>query len=79
MLFSTRDSYLGFPLLLERRIEGLHFISPHLGPRPKPLPLVTALFLLKYNVVLLVVAVEVPQHLSLAHISEEGDPITPGG
>ena len=58
MLFSTRDSYLRFPLLLERPLEGLHFISPHLGSRPKPIPSVTVLFLLKYNLVLLGVAVE---------------------
>ena len=58
MLYRMRDSCLGFPLHLERPIEGLQFISPHLGSRPKPLPLVTALFLLKYNVVLLGVAVE---------------------
>ena len=58
MLFSMRDSCIGFPLLLERPLEGLHFISPHLGSRPKPLLSITALFLLKYNVVLLGVAVE---------------------
>ena len=58
MLLSTRDSCLGFPLLLERPLEGFHFISPHPGSRPKPLPSVTTLFLLKYNVVLLGVVVE---------------------
>ena len=44
--------------MLERPLEGFLFISPHLGSRPKPLPSVTALFLLKYNIVLLGVAVE---------------------
>ena len=58
MLFSMRDSCSRFPLLLERPLKGFHFISPHLGSRPKPLPSVTVLFLLKYNVVLLGVAVE---------------------
>ena len=34
MLFSIRNSSLGFILILERPLEGFHFISPHscLGP-----------------------------------------------
>ena len=58
VLFSMRDSCLGFPLLIGRPLEGFIFISPHLASRPKPLPSITVLFLEQYNAVLLGVAVE---------------------
>ena len=58
MLLSTRDSCLGFPLLIERPLEGLHFIFSTSWLKAKATSSVTALFLLKYNVVLLGVAVE---------------------
>ena len=58
MLLSTRDSYLGFPLLLERPLEGLIFIFSTYWLKAKATSSVTTLFLLKYNVVLQGVVVQ---------------------
>ena len=58
MLLGTRDSYLGFPLLLERPLEGFLFIFSTSWLKAKSTYSFTALFLLKYNVVLLGVVVE---------------------
>ena len=57
-MFSTRDSCLGFPLILERPLEGFHFIFSTSWLKAKATYSVTALFFLNYNVVLLGVTVE---------------------
>ena len=53
-----RDSCLGIILLLERPLEGLNLIFSTSWLKAKATSSVTGLFLLKYNVVLLGVAVE---------------------